>query len=104
MGISELVEDMDKDRFFEKRRLNAIHTDNHELKQYAVLTERIKAGDEDAKNDIQKGAVRIEKQVENQKKFFKGEDCDKPVKKKKNFLKQHTGVKPIKTMEKEVDG
>ena len=46
---------------FEKRRLNAIHTDNHELKQYAVLTERIKAGDEDAKNDIQKGAVRIEK-------------------------------------------
>ena len=65
LGISELMED--KDRFFEKRRKNAIHTAAHEAKQYVVLTERIKAGDESAEKDLHK-YVRISKKVENIKK------------------------------------
>jgi hypothetical protein len=98
MGIAELLED--KDRFFEKRRLNDVHTQAHEAKQYVVLTERIKAGDESAEKDLHK-YVSISKKVENIKKEQKGE---KPVlrKPRTNWLATHTGAKVIDKREKEV--
>lgn len=61
MLMAECLED--KDRFFEKKRLNNIHTQAHEAKQYVVLTERIKAGDESAEKDLHK-YVSISKKVE----------------------------------------
>lgn len=76
MGIAELFED--KDPFFEKKRLNNIHTQAHEAKQYVVLTERIKAGDESAEKDLHK-YVSISKKVDAIKKQQEGE---KPVVKK----------------------
>ena len=97
MGIAELFED--KDRFFEKRRLNNIHTQAHEAKQYVVLTERIKAGDESAEKDLHK-YVSVSKKVENIKRQQRGE---KPVlKKKKNWAAHHTGAESLATRKKEI--
>lgn len=70
MLIAEFLED--KDRFFEKKRLNNIHTQAHEAKQYVVLTERILAGDESAEKDLHK-YVSISKKVDQIKKKQKGQ-------------------------------
>lgn len=98
MGIAEWLED--KDRFFERRRLNHIHTQAHEAKQYVVLTERIKAGDESAEQDLHK-YVRIHKRVENIQRQQKGEQ---PVLKKRKPRLWHTGAKDIAKRKQELAG
>jgi len=94
----------DNERFFESKRLNAIHSTAHEATQYVELSKRIKAGDEEAEQ-MRDRFVTVYKRVERIEEAKENKEAPKKARKKKqSYLKRHTGAAKIQENQKHLSG